>query len=116
MGHVRLHWTGTGPEGARELWSSHGEELQADVTGLQPLGERCQFDSAAEPLVLVDDEGGTDTVGTQFTGWGNRLLQCGRMAARVDIGQSLTSARSKSPLTTDRCMSGVQSFATIHAT
>jgi hypothetical protein len=27
------------------------EELQADISGLQLFGQRCQFDAAAEPLV-----------------------------------------------------------------
>lgn len=44
-----------------------GEELQADVAGLQLLGEHGEFDAAAEPFVSVDDEGGGDAGGADLT-------------------------------------------------
>ena len=54
-----------------------GEELQADVARLQLLGEHGQFDAAAEPLVLVDDEGDRDAGGAQLPGEGDGLVELG---------------------------------------
>jgi hypothetical protein len=45
-----------------------GEELKADVAGLELLCEAGEFDAAAEALVLVDDEGDRDTGGADLGG------------------------------------------------
>jgi hypothetical protein len=54
-----------------------GEELQADAARLELLGQRRQFDAAAEPLVLVGDEGDRDAGGAQFAGEVDDLVECG---------------------------------------
>ncbi|MDH6137626.1 hypothetical protein P3T37_007059 [Kitasatospora sp. MAA4] len=63
-----------------------GEELQADIAGLEVLGERGEFDAAAEPLVLVDDESDVHTGGAQFAGEGDGRRQFGPLGgARGDL-------------------------------
>jgi hypothetical protein len=51
-----------------------GEELQADVAGLELFGQCRQFDAAAEPFVLVHHEGDRDAGGPQLAGEGDGPL------------------------------------------
>ncbi len=62
-----------------------GEELTADVTGLQLFGRLRHFDAAAESLVLVDHERDSDAGGAQFAGELDGLVQLGPPVARVEI-------------------------------
>ncbi|GAB2988205.1 hypothetical protein GCM10023080_062160 [Streptomyces pseudoechinosporeus] len=75
--------------GALEL---PGEELQTDVAGLQLLGEHGEFDAAAEPLVLVDDEGDAYTGGADLSGEFDGGLQFG---ARGGAGGDLFSEKTR---------------------
>ncbi|MER5793309.1 hypothetical protein [Streptomyces sp. NPDC001980] len=60
-----------------------GEELQADVAGLQFLGEHGEFDATAEPLVFVDDEGDAHAGGTDLSGEPDDGLQLGALGGAV---------------------------------
>jgi hypothetical protein len=54
-----------------------GQELKANVRGLQLLGQRGQFQSTPESLVLVDDEGDRDARRAHLAGQRHGLVQLG---------------------------------------
>ncbi|MDQ0582262.1 hypothetical protein QF030_004440 [Streptomyces rishiriensis] len=65
-GHGREHGEHDAGRVVRAL-QFPGEELQPDVARLQLLGEHGEFDTAAESLVFVDDEGDSDAGGADLT-------------------------------------------------
>jgi hypothetical protein len=67
------------PDGSCEPFSSPVRNSQADVARLQLLGEHGEFDAAAEPLVLVHDEGDGDTGGPDLPGELHGGLQFGAL-------------------------------------
>ncbi|GAA0821574.1 hypothetical protein ACFQVD_41660 [Streptosporangium amethystogenes subsp. fukuiense] len=61
---------------ARTLRNGVGE-LQADVAGARLFGEFGRREAAAEPLVLVDDQGDRDAGGARLAGQGDGALEFG---------------------------------------
>jgi len=66
-----------------------GEELQADVAGAQLFRELGQGQAAAEPLVLVNDQGDRDAGGAHLPCQGDGPLEFGapRGAGRDHLGE-----------------------------
>lgn len=75
----------TMPEGSCEPFSSPVRNSRPTSLAIQFLGEHGEFDAAAEPLVLVDDESYSDAGGPDLPSELHGGLQLGAPGGAVEI-------------------------------
>jgi hypothetical protein len=107
------------PDGSCEPFSSPVRNTQADVAGLQFLGEQGELDAAAEPFVFVDDEGDGDAGGAELPASFTVASGSGRLVARVEISSGktrVTPASASESGCASRDWSAVEARAYLNAT